>query len=144
MPFALPFLLRMENLYQDGCHGNGKICMCLIYLFKYLLMVYNCHNTSLQPCSLLIWSQPSVSEVSDTIGSMLSRQLQSYCPCDNCFMQIKKCNGGTLIHGLHKLPVLGLDQVHHHLPRKGIFCHIITGLLVVLDASFLWSGLELL
>lgn len=54
LPFALPFLLHMENLYQDGCHGNGKICMCLIYLFKYLLMVYNSYDTSLQLCSSLI------------------------------------------------------------------------------------------
>lgn len=54
VPFALPFLLHMENLYQDGCHGNEKICMCLIYLFKYLLMVYNYYNTSLQLCSSLI------------------------------------------------------------------------------------------
>lgn len=59
-------------------------------------------------------------------------------------MQIKKYNGDTLIHDLHNLPVLGLDQVHYHLPRKGIFCHVITGLLVFLDTSFLWSGLELL
>lgn len=54
LPFALPFFLHMENLYQDGCHGNRQICMCLICLFKYLLMVYNYHNTALQSCSLLI------------------------------------------------------------------------------------------
>lgn len=90
VPFALPFLLHMENLYQDGCHGNEKICMCLIYLFKYLLMVYNCYNISLQLCSLLIESWP---------GGLRSLIPSDACFLDNseatdhrgyCFMEIKK------------------------------------------------------
>lgn len=65
-----------------------------------------------------------MSEVSDTIKSMLSRQLRSYSPWDNCFMQIKKYNSDMLIHDLCNLLVPGLDLVHDHMPSKSFFCHI--------------------
>lgn len=48
-----------------------------------------------------------MSEVSDTIESMLSRQLWSYCPRGNCFMQTKKYIGDMLVHNWHSQCVQG-------------------------------------
>lgn len=61
-------------------------------------MVYKHHNASWPgPSSLLIYSQSSVSEVDDTIWSMVSRRHWTHCPWGNCFMQMKKSKGDMFI-----------------------------------------------
>ena len=53
------------------------------------------------PSSLLIYSQSSVSEVDDTIWSMVSRPHWTHCPWGNCFMQMKKNPRVTCSSSIH-------------------------------------------